>query len=184
MRRWRSITAACAEFLSVEENERIINDLCGWGCREQRLAVWDALEVTERVPGGFGWRRRKARTFSEAFAACAGPAGDRTWATFNLTALRELAPEFAGLQLPPSAYEEQATAAAAEWSRGILDLDGWADAAQHAWYADGGGQDEEMAEARWAAEWDIEHQVTEDMIEAEGWAEWAAPPALPAYAWR
>ncbi len=162
---WKSIKAAEAEFLSVEENERLVNDLCGWGRRSTRLAVWDALEVHE----GFG-RHRPARTFSEAFAACAGPR--RCWADFNLAALRELAPELAGLDYPHWVYEAQATEGERAWVNGMAELDGYADEEQAAWYEYGGleadeadGWDAEVLEGLLALTG--EQAVTEDMIVEE-----------------
>lgn len=180
-RPWKSIDAARREFLRAGRNEEILESVLGYTSATNR--VFDALEFDGRP----------ARNFAEAFAACAtgrSVGGTRRklvdgkervsrasrvvrcWADFNLTALRELAPEFAGLDLPEEVYEAQVDAAERAWVEGMAELDGYADEEQAAWYEYGGREDDE------ADGWDDglvaallaltgEQEVTEDMIEAE-----------------
>ena len=180
-RPWKSIDAARREFLRAGRNEEILESVLGYTSATNR--VFDALEFDGRP----------ARNFAEAFAACASGRSVggtrrklvdgtervsrvsrvvRCWAEFDLTALRELAPEFAGLDLPEDVYEAQVDAAERSWVEGMAELDGYADEAQAAWYEYGGleadeadGWDEGLIEAVLALTG--EQTVTEDMIEAE-----------------
>ena len=183
-RPWKSIDAARREFLRAGRNEEILESVLGYTSATNR--VFDALEFDGRP----------ARNFAEAFAACASGrsvggtrrkmVGDkervsrvsrmvRCWADFDLTALRELAPEFRGLDLPAEVYEAQVDAAERAWVNGMAELDGYADEEQAAWYEYGGREDDE------ADGWDEglvaallaltgEQAVTEDMIESESTA--------------
>lgn len=144
-----------AEFLRAGRNEEILLAALGrLDCEGSHL--FDALE----------YDGRPARTWREAFVACAGGRSVggtrqrmvggkhrvtrtsrvvRRWADFDLGALRALDPALEGLELPAEVYEAQADAALEAWEAGLADLDGYADAAQAAWYS--GGADEEPAVA-------------------------------------
>lgn len=134
-----------AEFLRAGRNEEILLAALGrLDCEGSHL--FDALE----------YDGRPARTWREAFVACAGGRSVggtrqrvrdgklrvtrasrmvRSWAEFDLDALRSLDPMLAELELPAEVYEAQADAALEAWEAGLRELDGYADAAQAAWYA-------------------------------------------------
>ena len=141
----RSMLAGESEFMRAGNNEALINAHCGGGSRNKPdAATWDAASTRYGV---------RCETWHEAFRACCGPA-PRSWATFDLETLRACIP---GLDLPAWVYEAQAEAAEREMARGLDEL---ALAEQEAWYADGGGLDEEEAG-------EVLVVVDEEMIEGE-----------------
>ena len=158
-----TIKRMLADFLEVPGNMAAIEDLCGAGSRNKPApALWDAASLRHG---------KRCRTFDEAFAACCvgrRRAGriEHGWAWFDLATMRECVP---GLDLPAWVYEAQAEAAEREMARGLEEL---ALAEQEAWYADGGGLDEEEAG-------EVLVLVDEEMIEGE-----AVALPLPPWAWR
>lgn len=143
---WTSLESAMAQFLQAGRNEEILLAALGrLDCAHS--SMFDALE----------YDGRPARTWKEAFIACAGGrsvGGTRTavkdgkvrvtrasrivrsWARFDLAALRALDPALEALELPACVYEAQADAAIEAWEAGLADLDGYADAAQAAYYSE------------------------------------------------